>query len=375
MLFSQSLDMAIKILHINNFFFPFVAGPSKHMIDVIRFTFSQENHSVVSLDRNDQLKEIDEWEGIPVRRFSEFPLEDARRYFHLGGEAADEIRRFVEYIRAFKPTCVVLYFIGVLPLLIRCALPEIKMVFLPFGFETGDFLNEYRTPRIKIALCGDGCYKDYISEGALPDQMFIMERPINTRFYTPLEIPRDPYRLLFVGRFHPVKRIPAMINTLAPVFSDHSKLHLHIVADTNTGLYSKAVENELACVHEAIKKNELADRVIFRGKKVGEDLLREYSEASIHLLPSKYERRATVVQEAITMGMQCINTCKRACDWPEYAEDGRRLIHYVDEVEDMIPTLRELLEQGSLPSNRDYALKHWSWDIWKPAYEKLMMEW
>lgn len=76
------------------------------------------------------------------------------------------------------------------------------------------------------------------------------------------------------------------------------------------------------------------------------------------------------------MGMQCVNTCKRAYDWPEFAEDGRRLIHYVDDkVENMAPVIRMLLETGPHPSNRDYAVQHWSWRQWKPAYEKLMLEW
>lgn len=202
---------------------------------------------------------------------------------------------------------------------------------MPFGYSEGDYHHIFRTKRFKIALCGDGSKEDYLNAGILPQQIHIIERPIDTETYTPLNVQRDHYRLLFVGRIHPMKRLPSLIKMLSPLFKDYSRLHLHIVADTEKATYTGAVREELNKLQTIIKQSDMSDRVVFRGKCVGYDLLREYSEASIHLLPSSLDRRATVVQEAITMGMQCICTHRKSYDWPEFSEDGKHLVHLISD--------------------------------------------
>jgi glycosyltransferase involved in cell wall biosynthesis len=365
----------MKILHINDFFYPFIAGPTNHIIDVINHTFHKNSHSVISFDYNDNLKSNDWFDNIPIKRYEPIHNDELFRYIQLGYKNNNSLSDFVDYVRSKKHACVVLYFIGSIPYFIRNVMPEQRVVFFPFGFNNGDYQQIYRSKRFKIALCGDGSLNDFIESGADPNQINVIERPIDTDYYTPMNVDRDPYRLLFVGRFHPMKRIPELIKMLLPLFEDYSELHLHIIADTENVLYTGVVNDELEKVKEIITKYDLYDRVIIRGKLTGIDLLREYSEASIHVLPSNKDRRATVVQEAITMGMQCVNTCKRSYDWPEFTQSGERLIHYVNEIEDMAPVLRKLLETNNRISNREYALKNWSWHKWKPVYEKLLSEW
>jgi glycosyltransferase involved in cell wall biosynthesis len=363
-------------VHINEFFFPFFAGPSKHISDVIQFTFQLKNHILITFDFCEDLNAIDNYNGISIYRFTPIRYEDLHRFINLGIDPSNNFFKFVSLIRDLKPDCIILYFIGLLPLLIRQALPEVKIVYMPFGFLKNEFNLHFRSNRMKIALCGDNCKEDFIKAGVSPKQIHIIERPININYYKPFECIRDPNRLLIVGRFHPVKRIHHFIRILDKLTSEYSDLYLHIIADTNYGLFSGADEEELKNVKTAIQECKLNNKVFLRGRKIGDELLREYSEASIHILPSTHDRRATVVQEAITMGMQCICTCKKSYDWPEYAEDGRHLIHYVDEIEDIIPVLRKMLDHPEqYHSNRDYALEHWSWEKWAPEYEKLMTEW
>lgn len=364
-----------KFIHCNEFYYPNIAGPTKHIEDVINNTFDINDHYVISFDR---INNNDNYQYVydNLIRFWPININDLHNIINYKFSFNTNFSKFVEHVRKINPVCVNIYFKGWLPLIIRYILPEIKIIFMPFGYAEGDYSNIFRSQRFKIALCGDGAKEDYLKAGARPEQIHVIERPINTNFYFPLNVTRDPFRLLLVGRFHPIKRIPALIHTLASLFNDYPSLHLHIVADTNICQYTGAVKDELNAVKAAIQKYKLQEKVILRGRKIGEDLLREYSEASIHILPSTHDRRATVVQEAITMGMQCICTCKKSYDWPEYAEDGRHLIHYVDEVEDIIPVLRKMLDNpDQYHSNRDYALEHWSWEKCAPEYEKLMTEW
>ncbi len=88
----------------------------------------------------------------------------------------------------------------------------------------------------------------------------------------------------------------------------------------------------------------------------------EYSEAAIHILPSR-EYYNTSTQESITMGLQGINlhTDEYNWDeynWPEFTDEGKRLIHYVDSIEAMIPAIQTILESNSYSSNREYAVKN-----------------
>ncbi len=361
-----------KILHINEFFLPFYAGPSKHMYDVIRNTFNIDHHIVVCFDKNIDSNNIDSFQDISVKRF--LPLSsNVRRMIQLN-DPDRNILEFIKFTRNIDPICIVIYFAGILPKLITHFLPEQRIIYFPFGFYSEEFEYEFNSNRIKIALCGQGSYESFVKAGARKEQIFIIERPIDTNFFVPQDINRCKKRLLHVGRFHPIKRIPQLIVTLKNLLQKYNDLYFCIVADLNPTFSKKTYEDEIVRVKKTIVQNKLNEQVLLCGKKVEYELLEEYSKSYVHILTSM-ERRSTVTQEAITMGMQCVNVYKHEYDWPEFTDSGEKLIHYVDDI-DFIPTVVEnLLQNSQFTSNRNYALKHWSWDQWRLKYEQLLTKW
>lgn len=368
-------SVGIHILHVNRFFFPFVAGPSRRILDVVRHVFTHEKHSVLTFDKTEHLPAVASYEGIPVRRFPMISNYEIHRLFHFGIERNGLMSDFVRHVRDEKPSCIALYWIGMIPRLVSRALPEVRTVYTPFTFVEEEFDPLFRSPRMKIVLFEENCVNRFLDAGVNPKQIVVLQKPIDTHLFRPINVSRDRSRLLYVGRLHPTKQLPQLIRVLGPLFHDVPHLHLHIVADLKPILGQEKTDAEIERIKKIAREVGVFDRVILRGKCVGNDLLREYSQAAIHVLPSKAERKNTATQEALAMGLHCVNLRKQFCDWPEFRPDGERLIHYVDRLEDFDAVIRNLLESDSRPDHRDFIEKNWSWHRWRPEYEKLFAEW
>ncbi len=368
--------MTRRILHINDFFFPFVSGPSNRILNIAQQTFSPRNHLAITFDRNKHLTAVDTFEGIAIRRFHGFSDDVLHRFIHLGPQSSPDLRDFVAYVRSCGPTCLTQYFLGALPPDLQYILPESRVVYMPVVFSERKIDPLLiRSSRIKVALFGDSCLQNCRNSGLNDSQIIILERPINTDAFRVDNTSRDPFRLLYVGRIHPWKQLADLLFTMSSLFRDHTMLHWHIVGDLNPYFRTETTRREIEKITDLARSMGLDNRIVFRGKLAGKDLVREYSEASIHLLPSKSEMRSTVTQEALTMGLHCINLNRQPHDWPEFRPDGERLIHYVDNLEDFAPTIRNILESRKQPDHREWIEQNWSWHRWRSEYERLLTEW
>lgn len=364
------------IFHVHSCYYPFVCGISNRIRNVIHHTFSLDRHTVVALSGLNQEIDSYTYDGVRVQRFPYYSPEEYYRLIQLSPGPSSDIQSFVKYIRSHRPGVLALYQRFLFHLVMKL-IPESRVVYMPIVYLSKEKASVIHfTKRIRIVLFGDAVVQKYLDIGIPEEQIYILERPIDTDFFQPLNTHRDPYRLLFVGRISPEKRIPEFLQVTANVFHDYPQLHLYIVGDIDSE-YSviENPANEIQRIQETERELGLTDRVIFRGKCIGDDLLREYSEASIHILPSVYDIRNTATQEALTMGLQCLNIRINEHDWPEFTPDERRLIHYVSEFNEFDPTLRHILNSNPNSSVRDYIENQWSWTRWRTEYEKVFTEW
>ncbi|MFH1739743.1 MAG: glycosyltransferase family 4 protein, partial [bacterium] len=327
--------MPINILHVTTTFFPDISGISTRIHVTTQKVLSVQNHSVAVFDRIDERQlESDTFEGLRVRRFDRFSTHACHPLLDPGPKVQQSIEKALDFIRQIAPTCIVLYHSRYPRTFMHAIAGEFPIVYIPIVEPTDSCSLLLDSPQVKIALYGEACVDDYLQIGFDSRQILVLDGPIDTDVFRPLDVPRDPFRLLYVGRLDPNKCIPEFIEINAQLFRDHPRLHLHIVGDMKPSALTDAVENEVRRIRETADHVGLSDRIVFRGRCSEDELLQEYSEASIHVLPSRIEAMSTVTQEAITMGLQCVNLGKRRCDWPEFTPDGKRLVHYVERFQD-----------------------------------------
>jgi len=101
------------------------------------------------------------------------------------------------------------------------------------------------------------------------------------------------FRFLYVGRIIGVKNIPVMLDAFVRTFGGRDDVELRIV-----GKGDKL--NELSAEYSSFKN------IIFAGPAYGDDLVKEYHDASALILPSSYEPWGLVVNEAMAAGLPVI---------------------------------------------------------------------
>ncbi|GAA2041210.1 glycosyltransferase family 4 protein [Catenulispora yoronensis] len=148
--------------------------------------------------------------------------------------------------------------------------------------------------------------RDFLAEryGADPAKVYVVPNGVAEEFFLPPrvaspepvgEVGPDPLRLLFVGRLDTQKNVARLLDALALVTEP---VRLRLVGDGDLGADLKARATRLG----------LDDRVEFVGRKHGEDLVKEYADADLFVLPSDREGMALVVLEAMAAGVPVLAT-------------------------------------------------------------------
>lgn len=104
---------------------------------------------------------------------------------------------------------------------------------------------------------------------------------------------RPVFRFLYVGRIVDVKNIPIMLQAFAKDFSLRNDVELRIVGKGD--MLPKLSAEYASC-----------QNIVFAGAKYGDELLKEYRNASALILPSSYEPWGLVVNEAMAAGLPVI---------------------------------------------------------------------
>lgn len=308
------MDNHVRIVHLCEYFHPFISGPIKRITDMINYVGKKENHIVVTFDKNDNLPEFDSYNDILIRRFKKINSSDFHRLRHAGLSIDPSYKDFVKYIRNLKPVCLIIYWVDVIPKIIVNILPEMWIVYTPYTYRDIEFDDLYCSPRIRIVLFSKECEQEFIKAGIHTNQIIQAEKPIDTNFFCPLNVIRNPNRLLYVGRIVPSKNIPQLILSIKDIFRDYPKTHFHIVGEMKPIVSEETTTAEIEKIQNISSKLGISDRIIFQDKKMGKDLIKEFSEASIHLMAGTTERKNTSTQESLTMGMQCVNLNKQHYD-------------------------------------------------------------
>jgi glycosyltransferase involved in cell wall biosynthesis len=148
--------------------------------------------------------------------------------------------------------------------------------------------------------------RDFLARryGVDPAKVHVVPNGVAEEFFLP---PRDPgaepatasgpgpLRLLFVGRLDIQKNVARLLDAMARV-AEPVRLRLVGDGDLRQDLQQQA------------RRLGLDDRVEFVGRKHGEDLIKEYADAELFVLPSDREGMALVVLEAMAAGLPVLAT-------------------------------------------------------------------
>jgi glycosyltransferase involved in cell wall biosynthesis len=155
--------------------------------------------------------------------------------------------------------------------------------------------------------------------GAKPSQIHLAPYAVdNDRIARTVGVRRsDPegrVRFLYVGRLLPRKGVDLLIEAFNRIADDRSTLT--IVGD-----------GPEAAALMAAQSTSAASRTTWTGKRSNDEALRQYADADVFVLPSRYEPWGLVVNEAMAAGLPVIadRRCGAAIDLIDEGITGRRL--------------------------------------------------
>lgn len=193
-------------------------------------------------------------------------------------------------------------------------------------------------------------------------QIFLMPMMVDNKRFR-VESPRQtkPFTFLYVGRIIAVKNLDLLLEAFTSRFPSND-VCLKLVG---TGDMAKQLK----------KKYDRYHNVIFTGAKYGDDLIREYAEASAFVLPSSYEPWGLVVNEAMAAGLPVIvsNQVGAAWDLVEGCDTG--FIFRFDDKNDLADKMEQLVNDNVLyrrfsQNATDKMHRHWNYDL----YTKCLIE-
>lgn len=179
---------------------------------------------------------------------------------------------------------------------------------------------------------------------------YVIPNGVDTEFFRPLNIAKDPKRVLMAGTLSPRKGI----ETLAKVIRITPELEWRICGDGPL----KVLLNELPNVRTL-------------GWLSPEKLLLEYNKAAVFVLPSRYDPFPLVVLEAMSCNLPVVISDEVTVGPLLDEQVGFRVP--VDDAEAFADKLREALagDYGDRPRNR--ALDY-DWEVISGKYEGLLLE-
>jgi glycosyltransferase involved in cell wall biosynthesis len=142
---------------------------------------------------------------------------------------------------------------------------------------------------------GSNSHKDLFRHyGMDEDRIFLMPMMVdNKKFYSENKVFPTLFTFLYVGRLVAHKNVEELIQQFNANFTD-SNVILRIVGDGDQNDY--------------LTSTYASEKVIFVGKKFGQNLIAEFHEASCFVCPSKFEPWGLVVNEALSASLPVIVT-------------------------------------------------------------------
>jgi glycosyltransferase involved in cell wall biosynthesis len=181
----------------------------------------------------------------------------------------------------------------------------------------------------------------------------------------------EGWRLLIVGRLEAIKGVDVAIRALSELRDTPAVLRIVGEGDPS---YT-------AALHRLASELGVAHRIEWAGKVVGEALRREYGEADLLVVPSRYEAFGSVLVEAMAAGLPIV--ASRVGGIPDVVQHGEcaRLVEPEDAqalaraIEDLVEDPRELtrLSAAGLERARDFDAEA-GVDKWLEIYREHVTE-
>ena len=149
-----------------------------------------------------------------------------------------------------------------------------------------------------------------------------------------------PNRILFVGGIEERKGLHILIDAIAAIKQTIPAIKLHIVGGIRKASYYNDLLNQIVNLG-------LQDSIVFKNHLSNSELMQEYSEAALFVLPSKEESLGVVLLEAMATGTPIV--ASNIGGIPDIIEDGQNgyLVNYGDS-QAMASSIIKLLSDDKL---------------------------
>jgi len=271
-----------------------------HSVTIV--TFEQGRHPFAfELDDNVKHYELD------CRRFTLYRYPLYKRFFKLWQMNRTFVRRWNDYVHDNKPDLVITTtnsgdFLREI-LTVRDKTNIVIESHTAFVYDMGSrslmrklwlirYIKIIKRCKMIISLTqGDARYwrgKGVKKIMVLPNPLVIYPETINN-------VEKDPYRIIFAGRFDKVKRIDMLISAFALIADKYPQWHIDV--------FGAGGEHET--IEYLIENMHLVGRV--RIHKPTSDIYSEYHKSQMLVLCSRYEGFGLVLIEAMSCGIPCVS--------------------------------------------------------------------
>ena len=146
---------------------------------------------------------------------------------------------------------------------------------------------------------------------------YLIENPIADKFFT-LKDQSQPGRILFAGVIIPRKQVLELLQAMVKVRRSVPTVQLRLAGDKQNPIDGGHYFAEL---QEFITREQLGENVHFLGSLSEDELLKEYMECSLLVLPSVQETAPMVIMQAMAAGKVVVAT--RVGGIPYLVQDGQ----------------------------------------------------
>jgi glycosyltransferase involved in cell wall biosynthesis len=189
------------------------------------------------------------------------------------------------------------------------------------------------------------------------EKITLIPNGIDTEIFKPLpDVERKRWQLITTASSdQPLKGLSVLLNALAQLRAEFPLLHLLVIGKLKP---DGITEKELHAL-------QLAECVEFKTGISTEQLVREYAESKLAIVPSLYEGFGLPAGEALACGVPLI--CSDGGALPEVVGNAAFMVKAGD-VAELVNALRTLLlneamcEQLSI-AGREHSLQHLSWQV------------
>ena len=200
------------------------------------------------------------------------------------------------------------------------------------------------------------------------EKIHVIPNGVDTSIFRPLEnIARIPFRLITTASSdQPLKGLSVLLRALQKLRAEFPELQLTVIGKLKE---DGETQKELHALN-------LQDVVQFKSGISNEELVAEYAQASIAIVPSLYEGFGLPAAEAMACGVPLI--CSDGGALPEVVGDAARLVR-AGNVDDLQQVLTELFNAKNTREQlgvkgREHILQQLSWDCVAKKVERFYFQ-